>query len=242
MDFTSSRFVSQPERLAAGSADKRGEAVGTRRPGLTRGRLLDLLAERGPSSATRLGEALGVSDMAARQHLHSLAAEGLVDFELARGTVGRPTKLWRLTSKAEELVAGDAADGHAQLVAELLASLDAALGTKGAAEVLAQRDKRLAKLYAQTIDRRAPLRARLEALAKRRTAEGYQASLEVSPDGWYLLAEAHCPIRAAACACSALCDGEARLFRKALGKDVTVEQREHRLSGDSRCSFAVRRT
>lgn len=241
MDFLSSRFVPQPERAPAGSTDKPGEGDGVRRPGWTRGRILQLLADRGPTSATRLGDALGVSDMAARQHLHSLAAEGLVAFELARGTIGRPTKLWRLTPQAEELAAGDAADGHAQLAAELLASLEAALGTKGAAEVLALRDKRLAKLYARTIDRKAPLRARLEALAKRRTAEGYQASLEVSPDGWYLLAEAHCPIRAAACACTALCDGEAKLFRKALGKDVTVERREHRLSGDSRCSFAVRR-
>ncbi|WP_119165180.1 helix-turn-helix transcriptional regulator [Algihabitans albus] len=242
MDFTSSRSVPQPERSDRASADRRGEAAATRRPGATRGRLLALLANLGPSSATRLGEVLGVSDMAARQHLHGLAAEGLTSFDLARGGVGRPTKLWSLTPRAEELAAGDAADGHAQLAAELLASLEAALGTEGAADVLTLRDKRLAKLYARTIDRKAPLRTRLEALARRRTAEGYQASLEVSPDGWYLLVEAHCPIRAAASACSALCDGETRLFKKALGKDVTVERREHRLSGDRRCSFAVRRT
>ena len=242
MDFTSSRSVPQPERPEANPTDRRDEVAASRRPGATRGRILALLAEFGPSSATRLSKSLGVTDMAARQHLHGLAAEGLTRFELAHGGVGRPTKLWSLTPKAEELAAGDAADGHAQLAAELLTSLQAALGEKGATDVLALRDKRLAKLYARTIDRKTPLRARLEALAKRRTAEGYQASLEVSPDGWYLLVEAHCPIRSAACACPALCDGETRLFKKALGKDVIVERREHRLSGDRRCSFAVRRT
>ncbi len=241
MDFASSRFVPNAEGSRPRTAGQEEATTASRRPGATRQRLLALLAARGPSSATRLAEALGVTDMAVRQQLHALAGEALATFELARGAVGRPTKLWRLTPQAEELAAGAAADGHAQLAAELLTTLEAALGAKGAGEVLALRDKRLAKLYAKTIDRKAPLRARLEALARRRSAEGYQASLEVSPDGWYLLVEQHCPIRAAACACPALCDGEARLFKKALGKDVTVERREHRLSGDRRCSFAVRR-
>jgi predicted ArsR family transcriptional regulator len=233
----------QPARAASAL---RSESVAraepsARRPGATRARLLGLLKAGGPASASRLAAALGVTPMAARQHLLALQAEGRVAHAVQRGAVGRPTKLWRLTPLAEDAppeTAPGFADGHGQLVAELLACLE----PKALGAALALREKRLAKLYGRGLDKRAPLRLRLEALARRRTAEGYMAGLEVSPDGWYLLVQNHCPIRAAACACPALCDSEARVFRKALGKDVAIERREHRLSGDRRCTFAIRKT
>lgn len=210
------------------------------RPGASRARILAILKAQGPRSAAQLAEQLGVTPMAVRQHLLAMASEGLVAYAAPPGKVGRPTKLWRLTRLAEDAppqTAPGFADGHAQLVAELLACLE----PEALAAALALREKRLGKLYGKGLGKKTPLRARLERLAKARSAEGYMAEVAVSADGWYLLVQNHCPIRAAACACPDLCTGELRAFEKALGKDVTLERREHRLSGDRRCSVAVKR-
>ncbi len=210
------------------------------KPGKSRARILAILKAQGPRSAAQLAEQLGVTPMAARQHLLAMAEAGLVAYAAPRGKVGRPTKLWRLTPLAEDAppqTAPGFADGHAQLLAELLACLE----PRALAAALALREKRLGKIYGKGLDKKVPLRARLERLAKARTAEGYLAEVAVSDDGWYLLVQNHCPIRAAACACPDLCDSELRTFKKALGKDVTLERREHRLSGDRRCSVAVKR-
>jgi predicted ArsR family transcriptional regulator len=228
-------------RRPAGAARRRTAG----KPGDSRTRILAILKAQGPRSATRIAEQLGVTPMAARQHLLAMAEAGLVAYEAPRGKVGRPTKLWRLTPQAEDRAPQTApgfADGHDQLAVELLSCLT----PEALAAALALREKRLGKLYGKGaggkgLDKKTPLRARLERLAAYRTAEGYMAEVAVSEDGWYLLVQSHCPIRAAACACPALCDSELRAFKKALGKDVTLERREHRLSGDRRCSVAVKR-
>jgi predicted ArsR family transcriptional regulator len=221
-------------------------------PGQRRTAVLDHLRSAGPARADEIARLLGVTTMAARQHLLALRAGGLVDFESVPVPVGRPAKRWFAVETAREAVAIDPiaqTDPNAgrgpvpgrDLTTELLAALVPAVGEKGAAAVLAQREKRVGKAYAKRIDRKAPLRARLERLAALRTAEGLPAEIAVSDDGWYLLVQHACPVAAAAGACPALCDGEARILRKALGKDVAVERRGHQADGAQRCAFAVRR-
>ena len=45
----------------------------------------------------------------------------------------------------------------------------------------------------------------VEALAAMRTDEGYMAEVQAQADGSFLLLEKHCPICAAAVACTGLC-------------------------------------
>ena len=85
---------------------------------------------------------------------------------------------------------------------------------------------------------RKSLRGRLDALAARRTNEGYVAAVE-KQGGDYLLVENHCPFCVAARACSGLCSAELAVFRHALGDDVEVERTDHILAGARRCAYRI---
>ena len=72
----------------------------------TRSAILDRLKREGEQPAGALGEALGVTAMAARLHLYELEAEGLVASRSEPRGRGRPTKLWSLTEDAARLFSG----------------------------------------------------------------------------------------------------------------------------------------
>ena len=64
---------------------------------------------------------------------------------------------------------------------------------------------------------------------------------EVLPqaDGSMLLVENHCPICAAAEACTGLCAKELEIFQALLGEHVEIERTEHILKGSRRCAYRI---
>jgi len=200
----------------------------------TRRAVLDLLKREGPSGAQDLATLLEVTDMAVRQHLYSLQDEGYVETQTVPRPRGRPAKKWALTLKANRYFP----DAHAELTADLLAAMQAALGDAGMEALLEERSRQQKEAYAKELGTRKSLRGRLDALAALRTDEGYVAAVEKHGDG-FLLVENHCPICVAAKACSGLCAAELAVFRHALGPDVEVERTDHILAGARRCAYRV---
>ena len=84
-------------------------------------RLLNLLRERGPSTASRLAELVGQSSGATSYHLRQLETYGFVAEETGRGTARE--RWWRATSARTVLdadtsrSAGAAAEGYLRAVA-----------------------------------------------------------------------------------------------------------------------------
>ena len=204
----------------------------------TRRGLMERLKQDGAQDAGTLAEALGVSAMAVRQHLYALEGEGLVTFEEEARPVGRPAKLWRLTPAADRFFP----DGHAELTLNLLTALRETFGEDGMEKLLAARTAEQIAAYRRRVKASDPLKARLEALAKIRTEEGYMAAVKhdggKGRDG-FLLVENHCPVCAAARTCQGLCASELEVFRSVLGPDVTVERSDHILAGARRCAYRV---
>jgi DNA-binding transcriptional ArsR family regulator len=64
--------------------------------------ILSLLKEEGPMSVNELKQELNITRSAIRQHLISLEGKGLVDHDIRRQVIGRPTLLYKLTAKAED--------------------------------------------------------------------------------------------------------------------------------------------
>jgi predicted ArsR family transcriptional regulator len=64
------------------------------------------------------------------------------------------------------------------------------------------------------------------------------ASWEKEGDS-YLLVENHCPICAAAAACTGFCRSEQAIFEHVLGRDIRVERIEHLLAGARRCAYRI---
>lgn len=201
-------------------------------------RILRLLKLRGDLTTTVLAEALNLSPMAVRQHLQGLKADGLVTNASVRQPLGRPVKLWRLSQAATK----GFPDRHADLMVDLLSSVEAVFGAAGVEALLAERSSRQIKTYG---DRLSPNGAtigwqqQVNAIAQMRNQEGYMAEAVEQPDGTILLVENHCPICVAATACQGLCKAELGVFQAVLGSAVNVERVEHLLQGDRRCAYRI---
>ena len=206
-------------------------------PSEAKRRLLDELKRRGPITAGTLAEALGVSNEAVRQHLTALESLGLVTSAAdAPAGRGRPPVRWSLTPEAHDLFP----DRHADLTVELIGALRRTIGESGLSRVIEARgDDQVAAYRTSMPNGGGSVRARLDALARERTREGYMAEITREASGSYLLVEHHCPVCEAARACTGLCRGELDVFQRVLGDDVRVERTEHLLSGGARCVYRV---
>jgi len=185
--------------------------------------------------ATQLAARLDLSAMAVRLHLYALQAERLVRYEEQTRPVGRPAKLWQLTSAADHLFP----EGYAELTVSLLGSIGKAFGKAGLERLLALRTRDQVAAYRERMAGAQTLRQRLRTLAAIRTEEGYMADVAPQADGAFLLVENHCPICAAATACTGLCAKELEVFQSVLGEGVTITRTEHIVAGARRCAYRV---
>jgi predicted ArsR family transcriptional regulator len=201
-----------------------------------RKRILDQLKTSGPSSAAHLGQILGITKMAALQHLHALEDQGLIKREAKSGARGRPTFLWSLTTASQKYFP----DAHAELAVSLINCVNESLGPEAMDKLIRTRSRHQLENYRREIKPTGLLREKLEALAEIRSREGYMAAVEKLEDRkGYLLVERHCPICIAATNCTGLCREELNVFRKLLGDKVEVKRTEHIVAGASRCAYAV---
>jgi predicted ArsR family transcriptional regulator len=201
----------------------------------TRRAIINLLKQSGPSDSQELSERLGVSAMAVRQHLYALQDEQLVTYQEEPRAMGRPAKLWQLTPAADRLFP----DGYAELTLSLINSVTEAFGEAGLDRLLDVRSRQQVAAYQGQMSNQDSFEERLETLAILRTNEGYMAEVQPLADGSFLLIENHCPICAAAAACTGLCAKELEVFQSVLGEDVKVERTEHIVAGARRCAYQV---
>lgn len=198
-------------------------------------RLLYLLKSRGPSPSAALAHALGITLPGVRQHLAKLVAEKLVEHVDEAGKVGRPRRIWRLTAAGH----GRFPDSHADLAVGLIGAVRELFGAKGLDRLIARREAETLATYRGALQKADDLGARVRALARLRSAEGYMAAARRQADGSWLLVENHCPICVAAKACQGFCRAELDVFRAALGPGTTVERTEHLLAGARRCAYRI---
>ena len=205
-------------------------------PSTGRAAVRELLKRDGPISADLAAEKLGITAMAVRQHLYALEAGGDAIFEEEARPRGRPVKLWRATPAAN----AHFADSHSSLASDLIVQMKKAFGEEGLDKLLKLRNADLEKTYRAKMDKAQTLKAKLDALAKIRSAEGYMAEVRREPEtGHWLFVENHCPICAAARLCTGLCREELALFHRVLGKDIKVERLSHIIAGAGRCAYRV---
>ena len=177
---------------------------------------------------------LGVTKEAARQHLLRLAEAGFVVATSEIHGVGRPVQVWELTEAAQKRFP----DTHAELATGMIESVRALFGPDGLEALIARREQESRERYQACLRGAVNLRQKVARLAKQRAGEGYMA--EWRPEGAaFVLLENHCPICAAAVACSGFCRSELQLFRELLGPEATVERTDHLLDGARRCAYRI---
>jgi predicted ArsR family transcriptional regulator len=117
--------------------------------------------------AAQLGERLGLTAMAVRQHLYELQREKLVTAEERPVPLGRPAKHWQLTREADRLFP----DAYAELSVALIDALGDAFGNAGLERVLESRCARQKADYGKRIATTLSLKEKLQKLALIRTEE-----------------------------------------------------------------------
>lgn len=200
----------------------------------TRRAILNLLKQEGAMDSQALASRLEISAMAVRQHLYAMQDEQLITYTEEPRAMGRPAKLWQLTQKADRFFP----DGYAELTLGLIDSVVEAFGAEGLERLLDVRTRHQITAY-QSLIQEQNLAEKLDALADLRTEEGYMAEVCPLDDGSFLLVENHCPICAAATACTGLCARELEVFQTVLGDDAKVERTEHIVAGARRCAYRV---
>lgn len=212
-----------------------GDVAAIDRNAPARDKVLFQLKTRGPLTPTQLAARLAVTEVAVRQHLRRLQAEGLVEAVDAQRGVGRPARVFAATAAA----AAHFPDTHADLTAELIDAARATFGEEGLARLIGTRSQRQQRAYGERLRGARTLAERVARLAALRSEEGYLAEWSRADDGSFLLVEHHCPICVAARACQAFCRDELAVFRAALGPGVTVERTDHLLAGARRCAYRI---
>lgn len=201
----------------------------------TRRAIVQLLKQQGNLDAETLALRLEITAMAVRQHLYALQDEQLVTYQEESRPMGRPAKLWQLTSAADRFFP----NGYAELTLSLLNSVKEAFGEAGLDRLLEVRTQQQLEAYNQQMKGKRSLRQRLNKLVEIRTHEGYMAEVKAQADGSFLLIENHCPICAAATACTGLCAKELEIFESILGDGVNIQRVEHIVAGARRCAYQI---
>ncbi len=203
----------------------------------TRARVARLILENGPVTASALGACLGLTPAAVRRHLDHLLAEGMIESRAARAYGsrgrGRPARVFVITD------AGRGAFEHAydDLAASALRFLAERAGPEAVAE-FARRQVAELELRYRPVVAAAPAAAKVRALARALSADGYAASAmtvrpargapwragrartaPVVPAGEQLC-QHHCPVAHVAAEYPQLCEAETEAFGRLLGAPV----------------------
>ncbi len=199
----------------------------------TRQKIILALKHHGSMTAAELGALLGMSSMGARRHLDALAHEEWVRFEVVQRGKGRPSHLYRLAARADELFPKK----YAELTNELLGYLAAEQGDSIINELFERRaQNRLRAARAQLAG--LPLAERAASLTALLNSEGYFAELQTPEAGIFLVTQHNCPVCDVAAEFKAACSSELG-FLRALFPDAEVTSEQSMLGGGKSCIYRI---
>src|SRR3954464_12750930 len=201
----------------------------------TRERVARAILELGPCTAATLAEHLDLTPAAIRRHLDHMQMSGPVEAREprvrgARGR-GRPARVFALTEAGRDQFEQQYDD----LAAQALRFLAQAGGEEAVAEFARARLTALEE-RGRAIQGGEPELAPSEALSRAMSEEGYAASVRAVPLGEQLCQQ-HCPVAHVAHEFPQLCEAEAELISRVLGRHV---QRLATIAhGDGVCTTSI---
>lgn len=203
--------------------------------GITRQEILASIKCQGAMTAEELSKELHISQVAVRQHLSALEAEGIITVSVERRGLGRPAHRYTLTKRGDETFPRQ----YDQLASALLDELRAWQGAEGLSHLLMRRRDRMQTALLSRVENQ-DLAGRLTELARSLNEQGYMAEAHEEEDKTLRLIKRNCAIYAVAAKHPEVCcQGDAEFYENVLG-DVEVRQERSILQGDSFCEFCIR--
>jgi DeoR family suf operon transcriptional repressor len=201
----------------------------------TRQRILECLKQEGPLTAEALGKLLNITSMGARQQLHAMERDGLVEHKTKQQTMGRPGYHYGLTSTGDELFPRT----YPQMANSLLETVRMLDGEKGIERLFKKRTETLAVQYRQRMANK-NLDEQVKELAAIRSEEGYMADWQKINKNTFRLSEKNCAICQIASKYTQACHFELDLFRKVL-PNTEITRETHIIQGDRNCTYLIRK-
>jgi predicted ArsR family transcriptional regulator len=184
----------------------------------TRDRVVRLLLEHGPSTATELAERLGLTTAAIRRHLDAALVDGLIvtreERPHGRRGRGRPAKRFML-SDAGHATGPTAYD---DVAVDALRYLRDEVGEQAVEDFARRRMAHWEARYAERIAS-LPLDERAEALAEALADDGYATTVHDTALG-VQVCQHHCPVQHVAEEFPVLCEVETEAIGRLVGRHV----------------------
>ncbi len=198
----------------------------------TRQQIISHLQRVGRATVRELGQLLGLTPTGIRQHLTMLERDGLVVAREERGRVGRPTLVYFLTEKAEELFP----KLYDELALALLQEVQALQGKEGLHRLLRRVAARLVIPHLERVEGR-PLRERVKETVKLMAEQGCLVEWRQEGDAFYI-DEFTCPFSRVARQEPAVCALHVETVKMMVGADTRLTQ--SLLRGQRACTYRVR--
>ncbi|MGQ9459487.1 MAG: helix-turn-helix transcriptional regulator [Anaerolineae bacterium] len=198
-----------------------------------RQQIVEALRGRGAATVQELAEAVGVTPMSVRHHLHGLEAAGFVARvgQARLGQVGRPRHLYALFLQERTAARLD----YRSLLAAILEEARALLGDEGLQPwLLSVASRRAASLAEGLAD--APLERRLREAAAYLSRQGYLVQWHEGEEGLVFHCY-NCPYHPLPQTYPVLCQMDAAFISVLLGRPVERVEAIPRLDG--RCTFRL---
>jgi predicted ArsR family transcriptional regulator len=198
----------------------------------TRDLMRDVLSTRGEATVADISRELSLNQANIRRHLEVMRAEGLVDVTIRRHEIGRPSYLYKLTERAEEMSAH-----YPRLVNRMVRRL---ASQPDSGPLLSQlfdgvaEDVTLAHRLQVT---GSTLGERVAETSSALKEEGIVDHWLKDQDGFHLMNTA-CPYRKAAEASDAPCHADHKVVESLIG--VPVEQISRIVDGHQMCEYVIR--
>ncbi len=198
----------------------------------TRREIIRHLQRLGEATVRELGQLLGLTSTGIRQHLTVLERDGLVTAREERGRVGRPTLVYSLTLKAEELFP----KLYDELALYLLQEVTATQGKESLHRLLKGVAIRVARPYLERVNGK-PLEQRVEETVRIIEEQGGLAACHREGD-FYYIDEFTCPFSRVARREPAVCAFHVEVIRLLTGADTRLTQ--SLLRGQKACTYRIR--
>lgn len=198
----------------------------------TRQDILDLLRRRSQATVREIGDELGLTATGIRQHLTVLERDGLVASREARGHVGRPALVYRLTQQGDGLYPKK----YDELANALIEEARTILGPQALAQLMKSVANRFAAPHAARLTGQ-PLAERVEAAERVLEARGNVVT-RTDDGGEYSLCKHTCEYWNIATKNSIICALDVEFVRGLVGADARLTT--SLLRGDDCCTFHVK--
>lgn len=199
----------------------------------TRQGILDYLHRYAEATVRQLGDHLRLTSTGVRQHLGILEREHLVEADEARGRVGRPALVYRLTDRGQQLYPKQ----YDTLTNAILDEVKTKAGSAALLTVLRGAAARMADAHASRLEGR-DFGERVKETVRIMRDQGLIVEIEDQGDGSFLIHECTCPYPTVARRHPGVCALEVDLVCRLSGGDARLTS--SLLRGDRACTYRIR--